>query len=104
MRKIVTLTAAVAFALAIGFTGPANAVVDLSDGLVAYWAFDVEDAWFSNHHAVFMGTVRFTLVAGAAGTSEDVTFEHSVVFVTVVLSSPNKAEKKLIRTSPAGSP
>ena len=47
-------------------------------------AFDVEDAWFSNHHAVFMGTVRFTLVAGAAGTSEDVTFEHSVVFVTVV--------------------
>jgi len=48
-------------------------------------AFDVEDAWFSNHHAVFMGTVRFTLVAAAAGTPEDVTFEHSAVFVITVV-------------------
>ena len=52
---------------------------------ISHFTFDVEDAWFSNHHAVFMGTVRFTLVAAAAGTPEDVTFDHSAVFVITVV-------------------
>ena len=39
MFKIVTLTAAAAFALAAGFAGPASAI-DLTNGLIAHWPFD----------------------------------------------------------------
>lgn len=38
MRKFLTLTAAAAFALAVGFAGPAQA--GLTDDLVGYWPFD----------------------------------------------------------------
>ena len=52
---------------------------------ISYFAFDVTNSWTSNHHTVFMGTVRFTLVAAATDTPKDVTFEHSAVFVFTVV-------------------
>ena len=41
MRKFLTLTAAAAFALAVGFAGPAQA--GLTDDLVGYWSFDASN-------------------------------------------------------------
>jgi ketosteroid isomerase-like protein len=51
---------------------------------ISQFTFDFEDAWFSNRHAVFGGTIRYTLDGAALGTPTDVTFENSAVFVVTV--------------------
>lgn len=51
---------------------------------ISEFDFEVEKAWFSNHHAVFMGKTTFTLVPAATGAPGDITFEHSAVFVVTV--------------------
>ena len=66
---------------------------------ISHFAFDVEDAWFSNHHAVFMGTVRGTRSAAAAGTPEDGTFEHSAVFVITVVDGRVVAHRDFVNYS-----
>lgn len=88
------------------FGGPSSTLYQGRDSVVAmmdrvfqpisHFAFDVEDAWFSNHHAVFMGTVRFTLIAAANGTAEDVTFEHSAVFVITVVDGQVVAHRDFV--------
>lgn len=88
------------------FGGPSSALYRGRDSVVAMmnrvfqpisrFAFDVEDAWFSNHHAVFMGTVRFTLRAAAAGTPEDLTLEHSAVFVVTVVDGRVVAHRDFV--------
>jgi len=63
---------------------------------ISHFTFDVTGAWVSNHHAVFMGTTRFTLVAAAAGTPKDVTFEHSAVFVITVMDGQVVAHRDFV--------
>jgi len=88
------------------FGGPSSALYQGRDSVVAMmdrvfqsisrFTFDVTAAWFSNHHAVFMGTTRFTLTAAAAGTPKDVTFEHSAVFVVTVVDGQVVAHRDYV--------
>jgi len=91
------------------FGGPSSTLYQGRDSVVmmmdrvfqsiSHFTFDVTGTWVSNHHTVFMGTTRFTLLAAAAGTPRDVTFEHSAVFVITVVDGRVVAHRDFVNYS-----
>jgi len=91
------------------FGGPSSTLYQGRDSVVmmmdrvfqsiSHFTFDVTGTLVSNHHTVFMGTTRFTLLAAAAGTPRDVTFEHSAVFVITVVDGRVVAHRDFVNYS-----
>ena len=91
------------------FGGPSSTLYQGRDSVVmmmdrvfqsiSNFTFDVTEAWVSNHHAVFIGTTRFTLAAAAAGAPKDVTFKHSAVFIITVVDGRVVAHRDFVNYS-----